>query len=54
MRWRRRSIVFWLAATGIHREALGLEFNQEPTREGLEALLDQHGERPRFAAAGLA
>ncbi|MDT3721301.1 TIGR01459 family HAD-type hydrolase [Pseudomonas oryzihabitans] len=44
----------WLAATGIHREALGLDFNQEPTREGLEALLDQHGDRPRFAAAGLA
>ncbi|RAU30653.1 MULTISPECIES: TIGR01459 family HAD-type hydrolase [Pseudomonas] len=44
----------WLAATGIHRETLGLDFNQEPTREGLEPLLRQHPERPRFAAAGLA
>jgi len=43
----------WLAATGIHRQALGVPFNSELDPERTNALLDGYPVRPHFAAPGL-
>lgn len=43
----------WLAATGIHRQALGVPFNGELDAEKTNALLDGYPVRPHFAAPGL-
>ncbi|MCJ1885645.1 TIGR01459 family HAD-type hydrolase [Pseudomonas sp. LA21] len=43
----------WLAATGIHRQALGVPFNGALDAEMTNALLDGYPVRPHFAAPGL-
>lgn len=43
----------WLAATGIHRQALGLPFNGALEEDKVQALLDGYPVRPHFAAPGL-
>ena len=43
----------WLAATGIHRQALGVPFNGELDADKVQALLDGYAVRPHFAAPGL-
>lgn len=43
----------WLAATGIHRQALGVPFNGALDEENVQALLDGYAIRPHFAAPGL-
>ncbi|TWI58427.1 HAD superfamily hydrolase (TIGR01459 family) [Pseudomonas duriflava] len=43
----------WLTSTGIHQEALGLAFNEQPTPESLATFLQDYPIRPSFAAAGL-
>lgn len=43
----------WLAATGIHRQALGVPFNGELEADKVQALLDGYAVRPHFAAPGL-
>jgi HAD superfamily hydrolase (TIGR01459 family) len=43
----------WLAATGIHRQALGVPFNGALDEEKVQALLDGYPVRPHFAAPGL-
>ncbi|MFK4131183.1 TIGR01459 family HAD-type hydrolase [Pseudomonas luteola] len=43
----------WLASTGIHREALGAEFNEQPEQEQLERFLMDYSIRPQYVAAGL-
>ncbi|HBO1217773.1 TPA: TIGR01459 family HAD-type hydrolase [Pseudomonas aeruginosa] len=43
----------WLGATGIHREALGAEFNGALDEERVRSLLHGYPNRPHFAAPGL-
>ncbi|HHK0523969.1 TPA: TIGR01459 family HAD-type hydrolase, partial [Pseudomonas aeruginosa] len=43
----------WLGATGIHREALGAEFNGALDEERVRSLLHGYPIRPHFAAPGL-
>ncbi|EPG9355036.1 TIGR01459 family HAD-type hydrolase [Pseudomonas aeruginosa] len=43
----------WLGATGIHREALGAEFNGALEEERVRSLLHGYPIRPHFAAPGL-
>jgi len=43
-----------ISSTGIHRQALGVEFNRPAPPERLETLLASYAVRPDFVAAGLA